>query len=239
MCPLKYRLQYIDNVAWDFHPSNLLLGSVMHSAIEGFYRVYQGGVRMPSEDVIELFDGYWKGETEGGQFEADCDLDAIRQQGIDLLNVFVSEVQPAEVQAVEEQFRVPLVNAETGEYIIDLVGVFDLVEAGMVVDHKTMSKRPSDQDLDQNLQLTCYGYAYRILNDLGDKDVLLRVDCLVKNKKAVYEQRFTVRKPEQDVRFVKLAGDLLKAMDAGVFPPNPGWQCGTCQVGSQCYMRAS
>jgi len=132
-----------------------------------------------------------------------------------------------------------LVDQDTGEYITDLVGVFDLLEKDntgniVVVDHKTAAKKPSDSDLDQNLQFSCYGYATRILQELDDRDILLRIDCLVKNKKPVFEQRYTVRTPDNDRKLVKLASDVLNAMDTGVFLPITGWQCGTCQVSSHC-----
>jgi len=239
-CPLKYRLIYEEKVDWDFHPSSMALGSAVHAAIEGFYREWVDNRRMPVEEVTDLFAGYWKGEVDGKSFEPDCDTNKLGLQGIDLLEAFAGGIQPGKVLSVEEQFRVPLVDRDTGEYVIDLVGVFDLVEADeadqpVVVDHKTAGKRPSDLELDQNLQLSAYGYAVRMLRELGDDPVLLRVDLLIKNKKPVLEQRFTLRGPDQDVKLVRLAGDLLQAMDREVFPPNPGWQCGTCQVRSHCY----
>jgi len=55
-------LSYVDKVEPDFTPSNLALESWVHAAIEAFYRTWQDGIRMPSEEVIELFKGYWKDE---------------------------------------------------------------------------------------------------------------------------------------------------------------------------------
>ncbi|NQU04976.1 MAG: hypothetical protein HQ568_02705 [Calditrichaeota bacterium] len=109
--------------------------------------------------ITGLYHGYWTGETEGKMFEPGIDVDTIKQLGEGLLSAFADTVEPGVVHAVEEQFRIPLVDPDTGEYIIDLVRVFDLLETDdashpVVVDHKTAAKRPSDADLDQNLQ-TC------------------------------------------------------------------------------------
>ncbi len=236
MCPLKYQLQYEDKVEWDFHPSNLALGSCVHSAIEGFYRSWQDKIRMSPAEVTDLFQGYWTGDTEGKKFEPECDASVVKQLGQELLEVFARDVDPGEVIAVEDQFRVQLADPETGEYLIDLVGIVDLIEFDksskpVIVDHKTMAKKPSDRDLQQNLQLSGYAYAYR---EFGDT-VYMRINGLLKNKKPVFEQFYTLRTVEDDYRFFKLAQAVLNALEKNVFPPNPGWVCSSCQVKSHCY----
>ena len=243
MCPLKYKLIYVDKVDPDFLPSNLVLGSCIHSAIEGFYHNWQEGVRLTSETVIELFESYFDAGTDGKTLEPGCDREAVKNIGKSLLTVFARDVQPAEVVGIEEKFRIPLVDLDTGEFIIDLVGVFDLVELDsegtpVVCDHKSASKRYSDADLESNLQLTAYGLASRDLHKI-DGPVLLRIDAMIKNKTPVFDQKFSIRTDATDRKFVKLAIDVLKAIESGIFFPNTGWQCGTCQVKSSCYMEAA
>jgi putative RecB family exonuclease len=239
MCPLKYRLVYVDKVDPDFLPSNLVLGSCIHSAIEGFYHNWQEGRRLSSDTVIELFESYFDAGTDGKTLEPGCDREGVRRIGKSLLGVFARDVQPAEVVGIEEKFRIPLAD-ENGVYIIDLVGVFDLIELDsegtpVVVDHKTAAKRYSDTDLESNLQLTAYGLASRELHKI-DGPVLLRIDAMIKNKTPIFDQRFTIRTVDSGQRFLKLATDVLAAMESGAFFPNTGWQCGSCQVRSHCYM---
>ena len=105
-----------------------------------------------------------------------------------------------------------------------------------MVDHKSVARRPSDQDLEQNLQLSAYAYATRILHELEDKQVLVRVDCMIKNKKPVFEQRYTLRTADTDRKFVFLARDIQNAIEKEAFYPNSGWGCGGCQVRSWCYL---
>ena len=241
MCPLKYHLQYEEQVPWDFTPSNLVLGSAVHAALEAYFRTWgSDGIELPLEELSTLFCDYWDRETEGKQLEPKVDAKQLKQVGLGLLSAFSKTVEPCSVRAVEEKFRVPLVNPETGEYLIDLVGIFDLIETDdtgspTIIDHKTCAKRPSDRDLDQHLQLTAYGYATRILQELTGDSILLRINCLVKNKKPVFEHRYTVRTPDHDQRFFRLASDILHALEQDAFPPNPGWVCGSCQIKSHCY----
>jgi putative RecB family exonuclease len=240
MCPLKYRLVYVDRVEPDFLPSNLVLGSSIHSAIEGFYRTWQDGIRMSSAEVIDLFEDYFTAGIDGKTLEPGCNPEAVKNIGKSLIEVFARDVQPAEVVGIEEQFRTPLIDTETGEYLIDLVGVYDLIELDaegtpVVVDHKTAGKRFSDNDLENNLQLSAYGLASRQLHKI-EGSVLLRIDAMIKNKTPVFDQKFTIRTQNHDRRFIKLASDIIRAMESGAFFPNTGWQCGSCQVRSGCYM---
>jgi len=236
-CPLKYRLCYEDKAPWDFHPSSMILGRAIHGAIEGFYR---SNGEIPLEEMLELFNGFWDNEVEGKIIEPDCDPMSVKQQGEGLLKAFHSSVQLGVVLGVEEQFEIPLIDEDTGEFIGNLKGVIDLLEADtngglVIVDHKTCAKRPSDTDLDQHLQLSAYAFAVRRLKELGDAPILMRIDCLIKNKTPAFEQRFTLRTADRDPRFLKLCADVLQAIDAGAYPPNPGWGCGSCQVKSSCY----
>jgi len=240
MCPLKYRLQYEDKAEWDFTPSNLILGSVIHSAIEGYYLAWQAGEKMPLGELVSLYEKHWDSASEGKVFEPGCNATLVKETGRGLLKAFAESVSPGVILGIEDRFRVPLIDPETGEYLIDLVGVFDLIEADqegvpVVVDHKTACKRYSDADLENNLQLTAYGYASRQLYQL-EGAVLLRIDAMVKNKTAVFDQKFTLRTVDTDRRFVKLAKDILHALSCDAFPPNPGWVCARCNVGSSCYL---
>ena len=224
MCPLKYRLVYVDRVESDFLPSNLVLGSCIHSAIEGFYRTWQDGVRMEASEVINLFEEYFIAGTEGKTLEPGCDPETVKNIGKSLIEVFARDVQPAEVVGIEEKFRIPLVDYDTGEYLIDLVGVFDLIELDtegtpVVVDHKTAAKRFSDADLESNLQLTAYGLASRQIHQI-EGPVLLRIDAMIKNKTPVFDQKFTIRTVSSDQKFVKLSSDILQAMEVEAFFPN-------------------
>jgi putative RecB family exonuclease len=239
MCPKKYQLQYVDKVDWDFTPSNLVLGSAVHAAIECYYRSWVGESKLSSGDMIDLFNSFWDSQVEGKTLESGIDTKKIKQLGQQLVDTFIKNVQPANVLAVEEQFTVPVIDRETGEFIIDLKGVYDLVEEDdlgslVIADNKTAAKRPSDNDLSMNLQLSCYGYAARQLFNLDAKPCLMRLDIMLKTKVPAFDQRFTVRTPSTDSKLIVLVRDIVHAMSRDAFFPIPGWGCAGCQVKSHC-----
>jgi hypothetical protein len=45
----------------------------------------------------------------------------------------------------------------------------------------------------------------------------------------------TQRDRAASVRLFRLVGEVVYAIEAGVFHPNPGWQCRDCQFRSSCW----
>jgi RecB family exonuclease len=243
ICPQKYKLQYEDKVQWLFYPSAMLLGTSIHNVLECFYREWLEGRHLPLEKVQSLYSDFWKSEIDGKKLDTDSP-DDIKAVGLELLAAFHTSVQPRDVIAVEEDFRVPIVHPETGEILpVDLVGRIDLIESDdqgqpVIVDHKCLSKRPSDIDMKYNIQLWAYAYAARMRDDIPDNDnVLLRIDAMVKLKRPVFDQRYTVRSPESDVQFFELASGVYSAITSGVFPLRPGWWCKGCSFAYTCIMQ--
>jgi len=74
------------------------------------------------------------------------------------------------------------------------------------------------------------------MNGLGDQeDIRLRFDVLTKTKQPELHRYWTQRDRAANVRLFHLAAEVLHAIEAGVFHPNPGWQCKDCQFRSQCW----
>jgi putative RecB family exonuclease len=148
-CPLKYRFQYVDRLEPEFVPVALGFGSGIHGAAAFFYRgVAQG--RAPSvADVQSVFETMWNLETghRPVRFGEKDTKDALLDLGRRMLAVLCAAHDPAaEVLAVEEPFRVPLIDPETGEILDrDLVGTLDRLEKDadgrvVVVDLKTAAR---------------------------------------------------------------------------------------------------
>ena len=58
---------------------------------------------------------------------------------------------------------------------------------------------------------------------------------LTKTKQPELCRYWTTRDRAANVRLFRLAAEVLKGIEAGVFPPNPGWGCKECQVRSKCW----
>jgi CRISPR/Cas system-associated exonuclease Cas4 (RecB family) len=159
-----------------------------------------------------------------------------------MLEVFHAKRAPGvDVLAVEQPFAVPLIDLETGE-VLDraLVGTLDLVERDaegrlVVVDLKTAARQYDSLHVEASLQLSVYSYATS-MNGLGDQeDVRLRFDVLTKTKQPELHRSWTRRDRAASVRLFRLVAEVVHAIEAGVFHPNPGWQCKECPFQSRCW----
>ena len=61
-------------------------------------------------------------------------------------------------------------------------------------------------------------------------------DVLVKNKTPVLDRLYAVRRPGDREMALTIACDALKAIEAGAFYRNPGWQCSGCPFRTRCGM---
>jgi len=244
-CPLRYSLLYVHHLEPDFVPASRALGSGIHAAAAYFFRgVAQGGPPRV-EDVQGHFEALWNLETQAqplryGERET---RESLRDLAMRMLAVFHREFDPrAQVLAVEDPFRVPLVNLETGEVLDrDLVGTVDLVERDaerrlVVVDLKTSARKYTDLYVHLSLQLSVYSYAMSLGPYADEEDIRLRFDVLTKTKQPELHRYRTTRDRASSVRLYRLAAEVLHAIEAGAFHPIVGWQCKECPFKSKCWV---
>ena len=86
-----------------------------------------------------------------------------------------------------------------------------------------------------SLQLSVYSYATQMNGLADEQDLRLRFDVLTKTKQPDLCRYWTTRDRAANVRLFRLAAEILQAIEAGVFHPNPGRQCKDCQFRSQCW----
>jgi len=226
-CPLRYRLRYVDRVEPDFVPAALALGSGIHGAAAFLFRGIAGGTRPDVADVRAYFASLWTLETTHRpiRFGEKDTPDSLLDLGTRMLAVLCAEVPDAtDVVAVESAFAVPLVDQASGAVLDrDLVRTLDLVERApdgglIVVDLKTAARKYTDLQVEASLQLSIYSYA-SAMNGLADEDDLrLRFDVLTKTKQPELHRYWTTRDRAANVRFYRLAAEVLAAVEVSVFP---------------------
>jgi putative RecB family exonuclease len=243
-CPLRYSFVYVHHLEPDFVPASRALGSGIHAAAAYFFRGVAQGEPPRVEDVQGHFEALWNLETQAqplryGERET---RDNLRDLAMRMLAVFHREFDPrAQVLAVEDPFRVPLVDLETGEVLDrDLVGTVDLLERDaerrlVVVDLKTSARKYTDLHVDLSLQLSVYSYAMSLGPYADNDDIQLRFDVLTKTKQPELHRYWTTRDRAANVRLYRLASEVLHAIEAGAFHPIVGWQCKECPFKSKCW----
>jgi hypothetical protein len=103
------------------------------------------------------------------------------------------------------------------------------------VDLKSATRKDTALQAEASLQLSIYSCAPP-LNGLADqKDLRLRFDVLTKTKQPELHRHWTTRDRAANRRLFRLVAEVLHAIEAGVFHPNPGWHCKDCPFRSRCW----
>ena len=68
-----------------------------------------------------------------------------------------------------------------------------------------------------------------------EKQVISKIDCLIKTKTPKFEQYYTYRDIDDHQRFIKTAREVARGIQSGVFVPNRNsWKCGYCEYKTAC-----
>ncbi|MBM4305156.1 MAG: PD-(D/E)XK nuclease family protein [Deltaproteobacteria bacterium] len=234
-CGLKYKFQYVDLIPRPFKSSGLVFGSVVHSTIDWFHKQKMIGKRPSLEMLYKILRADWfcqKLDSEirykEGEEEGKLILTAR-----EMLNLYYQSPLDGVMDA-EYPFRVPLVNLRTEETLgVALEGFIDLIGEGEVLtEFKTTNKTIDPQSADDLLQLTIYGYAYRLVFRKNPKGFRLVNFVKVKTPKmAVLD---TGREEKDYERFFYLAKEVLKGIKSGVFFPRQSFICKDCEYENLC-----
>jgi CRISPR/Cas system-associated exonuclease Cas4 (RecB family) len=241
MCPRKYELRYIRGVAPEFVPVNLAFGSAFHEALAGYYNeIKVSGVPLRRDLVLDTFRAAWAKAVEGDvplQADEDDDPGIMIDKGVSMLHAFYEQAGSPQVESVEHGFAITLHDVATGEPLEEkLVGTMDLLirEEGrlVIIEHKTSARRYTDDQLRYDIQPTAYRIAAR---ESGLGDGALRFQIVTKSKVPAVQVVDVRRNVHDEWDFLRTAGGVLRAIDAGVSYPIRGWQCRSCPYESACH----
>jgi len=221
-CPLKYRLQYRDQVPVE-KPIVMHLGSAVHAALKLLHDPRNAAVPM-LDAVVHEFDTQWQ------QLAADRrEYEARRDDGRAMLESYYARLEQwrgRAVLAVEKWFSFVLDGA------IEVVGFIDRIDRLPddrieLVDYKTGRYLPSAHELKGDLQFAIYALAaqqmypgctaraqlYALQHDLG-----LRVDISADD---LTHAGATIRR-------------TVTGIETESFPARPGRQCDSCEYRPVC-----
>lgn len=157
MCPLKYKLMYVDRFPTKRSPS-LILGGAVHSALA--YLHDPGALLIPTlEQVVARFSEEFAKASRDGAL-AGAEADALHNEGVRILAEYYEKgaqvAQKKRTLGVEVRFQFPL----DGHHVEGYIDRLDVEESGglHVVDYKTGKARTQLQ-ADDDLQMACYSMA--------------------------------------------------------------------------------
>jgi putative RecB family exonuclease len=240
-CGLLFKFSRIDKLPPEFKSDSLEFGSVIHKVLGERYQQKMMGNLLSAKDLHELFETYWKAAAEGRKdikYSEGKDFKTLLLQGKELLTTYLSKVpdDKFKVIAIEEAFSFTIEGCP-----IPIIGAIDLVEEDdsetlIITDFKTSARAYSNDEVDKNFQLTLYQMATK-KNGYGDREILLRFDCLVKTKVPKFEQYYTTRCELDEQRAAKKIIEVWNGIDKGVFIPNDStfnFKCKGCAHKKAC-----
>ncbi len=236
MCTLKYRFSYIDKIERPFKPAALAFGSSFHAALEWLHRKRMDyGAEVSPEDVIRIFRADWHAWSfQKVRFKKGQDHETLAETGERMILKYLEQMPETKPLDVEVEFKIPLVNPETGEILdMELKGIIDLLEVDdTIVEHKTSARLMDASTVNSNLQLTAYSYAFRCRRNMKKSGI--RLDNVTKAKQTKIAS-FTIERSEKDyVRLFHIADTVIRGIYNGVFFPTPNWMCSDCEYVHHC-----
>jgi RecB family exonuclease len=223
-CSAKYRFKYVLGLP-DPAGGGAARGRAVHKAIEHYMRAKIAGLQLDGEAITDEWDEIWDEATEGAEFAAREDVEALKASGAQLAGKYLREAAP-KIQPLAVE--VPVSGEING---IKVRGIVDILDAeGRIIDIKTASRKPSKISGDHAFQLATYA----TLLDLSVSGET-RIDSLVSTKDPQLVQiEHTPGKSGR--RLVERMYPLVaEGISNGLFIPNrANTLCGYCPYAREC-----
>ena len=234
-CSLKYKFQYIDKIPRPFKPSGLALGSAIHSALAWLNRERMNGNRVTLKRFYKIFDSDWysqKVDTEIRYKDGEEEMKLV-VLAKEMLGLYFPKPY-REIKGAEVPFVVPLINPGNGQRLgVDPEGFIDLIEEDdTIVEFRTSAQTVNRRELNSNLQLTIYSYAYEMLTQKQPR--LIKIINFVKTRKPKIIVSETKRTHEDYQKLFGLASQVLSGIRLRVFFPRTGFWCKDCEYSDLC-----
>lgn len=237
-CPLNYYFERILKLERPFVPSGMVLGSAVHKALAEYHEGLQHNRPVSPSQIQATFRSAWENSENQQpiQFRNGEKREALIDQGVVLLDMYMQEPPPEDILAVEQPMIVPL-HTSRGEFLEKpLVAVVDLLcrdEGGLrVTELKTSGRRYSESEVETSLQASCYAHA---VGERYDESVSVRYTVLVKTKKPAVQHIDTIRTDADLARLGDVIQSVERAIEAEAFyPVESQMNCTTCSFREQC-----
>lgn len=238
-CSLQYKFSRIDGIPAEFIADSLVFGNGIHYTLADYYQALMEGEILSGEVLQERFTYHWeqlaKDKYQIRYFKGNS-YHAILTQGQKLMETFAEQVpeETSRILGVEQTFSFSVPGLP-----LPIIGAMDLLLEDpdgtlTIVDHKTTSKALGSKDIDMSDQLTIYQKALKSMGYI-DRQIILRLDCLVKTKTPRFEQVYTSRSECDEQRMIRKFQAAWDAIYKEVWVPNTAsWKCGTCAYKGAC-----
>jgi putative RecB family exonuclease len=240
-CPLKYKYSQIDRVKTP-KSKEMVFGTLIHNTLK---LVHTPGILSPTpEQALDFFSKNWNAEV----FEDEFEERAAFSQGVAMIQDYYKKNDPGKIKIVdlESRFQVEIgpvkssgaldhgVKSEN-HIITGIIDRIDKTEDGYeIIDYKTTRKLPSQEKVDNDLQLSIYLAAFL-------KRYPKEIENIDKIKVSLYYLKHGVKlSSERSLSQVKQSEDfvldLIDQIGASKFEPTLSGLCDWCGYQKICPM---
>lgn len=231
-CPRKYRLKYLDGAEPEYRSVSLALGSVVHSTVQWWFEQRRDAREPTIAQVMEVLKADFAAATHDDIRWGNWTPGDLRDHAARLVRTFLDRFGGLEVMDSEMSFDLDLYDPETGECASRrLRGYFDFyLGRGRILELKTARSDYSPLDLTTSMQFGAYLVALDHHWGGGEMDVIV----LVKNRTPRVQQVRLRPNVRTERWFLAAATAIENAIQAGHFPPAPGYGCAGCEFQKRC-----
>lgn len=229
-CPRKYKYQIIDKIKTP-KSKEQFFGTLLHSTLKV---IHTPGILSPTlEQALDFYSKNWNAEV----FDDTTEERSAFAQGVGMLQDYYKKNNPAELNIVdlESRFQVEIGPDDDKHIVSGIIDRIDKTGDGYeIIDYKTSRKLPSQERVDNDLQLSIYlaGFLKRYPKEAENID---------KIKVSLYYLKHGVkldstRSLDQIKQSEQLIIDLIGQINASKFEPTISGLCDWCGYQNICPM---
>ena len=228
-CPLKYKYQEIDRIRVP-KSKEQFFGTLLHNTLK---LVHSPGILSPTlEQALDFYSKNWNAEV----FSDETEERAAFAQGVSMLQDYYKKNDPAKINIIdlESRFQVEIGPKENETHIVSgIIDRIDKTDDGFeIIDYKTTRKLPSQEKVDNDLQLTIYliGFLKRYPKEIENLDKVKVSLYYLKHGVRLSSQRTL----EQIKQGEQLISDLISEIQKSRFKPTISGLCDWCGYQNIC-----
>ena len=229
-CSLKYKFQNIDKIK-EPKSKEAVFGTLVHATLKFIHTPALIAPKL--EEALAHFSAGWNSDV----FENELEERSAFSQGVAMIQDYYKKNDPSQsiVVDLESRFAIEIGGVENRHIISGIIDRIDKTEDGYeIIDYKTTKKMPSQEKVDNDLQLSVYLNAFLARYPK-------EIDRLDKVTVSLYYLKHGVklsstRTREQLESAKKLFLDVISLIEEGKFEPNVTPLCDWCGYQKFCPM---
>jgi putative RecB family exonuclease len=232
-CRLKFWFRYVRRIKKP-KTAALHVGSSVHAVLKAWNKARWRNQPLTLKQLHEEYMKAWA-EAEGDPVRwEENEEEEEKTTGWRLVETYIREsnIPPTlRPDAVE----VPVEADLESHGLPKLIGILDLVQAGVIVDYKTSSQTPNPEKVIHTNEVQTSGYAILYRESTGKREHGIEVHTLVKLKTP--KLAITATPPmtgQQETRLFRVMESYVDGLDRRDWVPSPGLQCAACDYFNEC-----